>query len=168
MGGMLDAEHVARLRADGHSFRAIAAALGASLGAVQRALRRHEDGLTVRVDDYGPDDDYAEPEAGAYDDYEPCPPFRFVGLADPEDRKGNPLRDGYGRPFPPSPRAIDGKGVSVGNPELDVFRWCAHARADGHDDEAEAVAADWAAQLDRAGVVYDEERGRWTQPPRAV
>jgi hypothetical protein len=164
---MLDAEHVAALRADGHSFRAIAAALGASLGAVQRALRRHEDGLTVRVDDYGPDDEDEADEAGPYDDYEPVAPFTFVGLAVPEDRKGNPLKDGNGRPFGPSPRAIDGRSVSVGNPELELWRWCAHARAEGRDDEAEAVEADWARQLTEAGVWCDES-GRWRQTPRAV
>jgi hypothetical protein len=162
---MLDAEHVAQLRADGHSFRAIAAALGASLGAVQRAAKRHETGLTVTVDDYGPDDDDAE--AGPFDDYEPIAPFTFVGLAVAEDRKGNPLKDGNGRPFGPSPRAVDGRGVSVGNPELDLWRWCAHERAEGRYDEAEAVEADWARQLDAAGVWCDES-GRWRQRPRSA
>lgn len=47
------------------------------------------------------------------------------------------------------------------NPELDVWRWCAHRRAEGDYDAAEAVEADWAAQLAAAGVSYDDERGRW-------
>jgi hypothetical protein len=163
---MLDAEHVAALRADGHSFRAIAAALGASLGAVQRAVKRHQGGLTVRVDDYGDDDDESD-DAAPYDDYEPIAPFVFVGLAAPEDRKGNPLKDGNGRPFGPAPRAMDGRGVSVPNPELDVFRWCAHARAEGDDAGAEACEADWARQLAAAGVWCDES-GRWRQRPRSA
>jgi hypothetical protein len=157
---MLDCEHVAQLRADGHSFRAIAAALGASLGAVQRAWKRHETGLTVTVDDYGDDDD--EPEAGPFDDYEPVPRFVFVGLATPEDRKGNPLKDGNGHVFPPSPRAIDGRGVSVPNPDLEIWRWCAHADAEGDYEAAERVRADWAGQLAAAGVRCDD-RGRWVQ-----
>jgi hypothetical protein len=160
---MLDAEHVAALRAQGHSFRAIVAALGASLGAVQRALKRRE---AAEADEYGLDDG-DEPEAAPYDDYEPVPPFVFVGLATPEDRKGNPLKDGNGRPFGAGPRAIDGRSVSVGNPELELWRWCAHARAEGRDDEAEAVEADWAAQLDAAGVWCDES-GRWRQRPRTA
>jgi hypothetical protein len=158
---MLDSEHVAALRAEGHSFRAIAAALGASLGAVQRAVKRHDTGLRVTVDDYGPDDDDTEP--GPYDDYEPQAPFLFVGLAVPEDRKGNPLKDGNGRVFPPSPRAIDGRGVSVGNPELDIWRWCAHADAEGDSEGAERVRTDWARQLAEAGVFHDDARCRWVQ-----
>jgi hypothetical protein len=157
--GMLDAEHVAALRAEGHSFRAIAAALGASLGAVQRAVKRHDTGLTITVDD--------DPAASPYDSYEPIAPFTFVGLAQPEDRRGNPLKDGNGRPFPPSPRAMDGRGVSVPNPELEMYRFCAHARAEGRDYDAERCEAHWAAQLDAAGVWCDD-RGRWHQPPRAV
>jgi hypothetical protein len=82
-----------------------------------------------------------------YDSYEPVPPFTFVGLVLAEDRKGNPLRDGNGRAFPPSPRAVDGRGVSVPNPELDIWRWCAHADAEGDFDAAERVRADWAGQL---------------------
>jgi hypothetical protein len=150
---MLDGEQVAALRAEGHSFRAIARLLDASLGAVQRALWRH------RADEYDEYDDGDE-DAGPYDDYEPVAPFRFVGLAVPEDRRGNPLKDGNGRPFGPSPRALDGNGVSVPNPELEIWRWCAHARADGDDDGAERCEADWAAQLAAAGV-YEDERGRW-------
>jgi hypothetical protein len=156
---MLDAEHVARLRAEGHSFRAIAAHLGASLGAVQRALARHR-----AADEYDDDED---DDGGVFDDYEPVPPFVFVGLAVAEDAKGNPLKDGNGRPFGPGPRAVDGRGVSVGNPELDVFRWCAHARAEGDDAGAEAVEADWARQLGAAGVWCDES-GRWRQRPRTA
>lgn len=38
----LGPDHVAELRAAGHSFRTIAAMLGASLGAVQRALKRRD------------------------------------------------------------------------------------------------------------------------------
>jgi hypothetical protein len=160
---MLDSEHVARLRADGHSFRAIAAHLGASLGAVQRAWKRHTE---AQADPWGDYDD-TEAEAGPYDDYEPVPPFVFVGLAVPEDRKGNPLKDGNGRPFGPGPRAVDGRGVSVSNPELDVFRWCAHTDAEGDPEAAERVRADWARQLAAAGVSCDAS-GRWIQAPRAV
>jgi hypothetical protein len=152
-GRVLDAEHVARLRAEGHSFRAIAALLGASLGAVQRALKRHQ-----QADEY--DDDEL---AGALDDYEPVPPFVFVGLAVAEDRKGNPLKDGNGHVFLPEPRAVDGRGVSVSNPELDIYRWCAHADAEGDSEGATRVRAEWARQLAEAGVRYDDDRGRWVQ-----
>jgi hypothetical protein len=164
---VLDAERVVALRAEGHSFRAIAALLGASLGAVQRAVKRHDTGLTIRVDDYGPDDDDDAGEAGLFDDYEPAAPFRFVGLAVPEDRRGNPLKDGTGRVFPPAPRALDGKGVSVGNPDLEIWRWCADADAEGDYAAAERVRADWAGQLAAAGVWCDDA-GRWRQTPRAV
>jgi len=157
---MLDGEHVAALRAEGHSFRAIAAMLGASLGAVQRALKRHHQ----RDDDEDDDDDGY---VGRYDDYEPVPRFVFVGLADPEDYRAKPLKDGAGRPFPPGPRAVDGRGVSVPNPELDIWRWCAHAEAEGDYEAAERVRADWARQLAEAGV-WRDDAGRWRQRPRAV
>jgi hypothetical protein len=152
---MLDSEQVAALRAEGHSFRAIARLLDASLGAVQRALWRHR-AEADEYDEYGDGDE----DAGPFDDYEPVAPFRFVGLAVPVDRKGDPLKDGNGRPFPPSPRALDGNGVSVPNPDLEIWRWCAHARADGDDDGAERCEADWQRQLADAGVWCDES-GRW-------
>jgi hypothetical protein len=64
-----------------------------------------------QADEY--DGDYDDDaDAGPFDDYEPVPPFVFVGLATPEDPKGEPLKDEHGRPFPPSPRAVDGRGVS--------------------------------------------------------
>jgi hypothetical protein len=159
---MLDSEQVAALRAEGHSFRAIAILLGASLGAVQRALKRRADAEAVK---YGYDDE-DDPDALPGDDYEPIAQFVFVGLAVPEDRRGEPLRDGNGRVFGPCPRAVDGRGVSVGNPDLEMWRWCAHARAEGDYEAAEAVEADWARQLAAAGVSCDES-GRWRQAPRA-
>lgn len=111
-----------------------------------------------------PDDDLDDDDnGGGYDDYEPVPPFVFVGMAAPEDYKGNPLCDGYGRPFPPGPRAVDGRGVSVPNPELDIYRWCAHADAEGDSEGAQRVRDEWARQLAGAGVRYDDDRGRWVQ-----
>jgi hypothetical protein len=165
---------VRELQGRGLSIRAIAKQAGFSRPKVDRILARiarpfgsEDTGLRITVDDDDLDDDYAEPEPGPYDDYEPVPPFRFVGLAVAEDRRGNPLKDGNGRPFGPCPRALDGRGVSVGNVELDMWRWCAHARAEGDFDAAEAVEADWARQLAAAGVSCDES-GRWVQVPRAV
>jgi hypothetical protein len=108
------------------------------------------------------DDDLDDEDVFGVDDYEPVPPFVFVGLATPEDHKGNPLGDGNGRVFGPGPRAIDGRGVSVSNPELEIWRWCTHAEAEGDFDAAERVRADWPGQLAAAGVRCDE-RGRWVQ-----
>jgi hypothetical protein len=167
---------VRELYGQGESIRAIAKRAGFSRPKVDRILGRlglgprlfgadDDAGLSIRVDDHGDDED--ETEAPPYDDYEPVPPFAFVGLAVVEDRRGDPLKDGNGRPFGPAPRAIDGRGVLVGNPELDMWRWCAHARAEGDYDAAEAVEADWARQLAEAGVSCDES-GRWRQAPRAV
>jgi len=165
---------VRELYGQGASIRAIAKRTGFSRPKVDRILARlarpfgadDGGGLSMTVDDDG-DDDYAEPEALPGDDYEPIAPFTFVGLAVPEDRRGEPLRDGNGRVFPPGPRAVDGRGVSVPNPELEMWRWCAHARAEGDYDEAEAIEADWARQLAEA-VVSCDESGRWRQAPRAV
>jgi hypothetical protein len=70
-GRVLEAEHVARLRAEGHRFRAIAAQLGASLGAVQRAWKRHE-----RAEE---DDDDERGAVVCGEEYEPTPPFVFCG-----------------------------------------------------------------------------------------
>lgn len=50
-GQVLEAERVAALRAEGHSFRATAALLGASLCAVQRALKRAGDSVLPADDD---------------------------------------------------------------------------------------------------------------------
>jgi hypothetical protein len=100
------------------------------------AVKRHETGLTVTVDDDDGDDDYAEADAVPYDSYEPVPPFVFVGLTLAEDAKGNPLKDRNGRPFGAGPRAVDGRGVSVPNPELEIYRWRAHADAEGDPDGA--------------------------------
>ena len=154
---MTSKDDVHRLHRKGFSIRAIADRLGPSRMKVHRTLTL----VTVPVDDAEDED------GGGYDDYEPVPPFVFVGLALAEDAKGNPLKDGNGRPFGPGPRAIDGRSVSVGNPELELWRWCAHARAEGRDDEAEAVEADWARQLTEAGVWCDES-GRWRQRPRTA
>jgi hypothetical protein len=160
---------VRELRGRGLSIRGIAKQAGFSRPKVDRILARlgmRDTGLRITVDDDG-DDDHAEPEALPGDDYEPVAPFRFVGLATPEDRRGEPLCDEHGRPFPLSPRAVDGRGVSVSNPELEIWRWCAHADAEGHHGEAERCEADWARQLADAGVSQDESGG-WRQAPRAV
>ena len=98
------------------------------------------------------DADDGDDDEVVIDTYEPVPRFVFVGLARPEDRRGNPLRDVNGRRFPPAPRAVDGRGVSVASPELDVLRWCMQAEAEGDYEAAERVRADWANQLAKAGV----------------
>jgi hypothetical protein len=153
-----EVDDVHRLHREGLSIRAIADRLGLSRMKVHRTL-------TAVPDDW--DDDEGDEDRGRFDDYEPVPPFRFVGLATPEDRRGNPLKDGNGRVFPPSPRALDGRGVSVPNPDLEIWRWCAHAHGERDSEGAERVPADWARQLAEAGVWCDE-RGRWVQRPRAV
>jgi hypothetical protein len=147
---MTSTDDVHALDRQGFSIRAIADRLGLSRMKVHRTLT-----AVPEADGYDDEDD----DGGVYDDYEPVPPFTFVGLALAED--------GNGRPFGPCPRAVDGRGVSVPNPELDMWRWCAHARAEGDDGAAEAVEADWARQLDAAGVSCDD-RGRWRQAPRGV
>jgi hypothetical protein len=163
---------VRELQGRGLSIRAIAKQAGFSRPKVDRILARlarpfgADTGLSITVDDGG-DDDYAEPEAMPGDDYEPVAPFVFVGLAVPEDRHGNPLKDGNGHPFPLGPRAVDGRGVSVSNPELDIWRWCAHADAEGDHEGAERLRTDWDRQLADTGVSCDD-RGRWTQRPRGV
>lgn len=154
---MTSGDDVYRLHREGFSIRAIADRLGLSRMKVHRTLTM----LTLTVPDWD-DDEGDDPDAGPFDDYEPIPPFRFVGLALAEDRRGNPLRDANGHPFGPAPRAVDGRGVSVPNPELDIWRWCAHADAEGDFDAAERVRADWAGQLAAARVRCDE-RGRWVQ-----
>ena len=93
---MLDSEHVAALRAKGHSFRAIAAALGASRGAVQRAWKRH----TEADGDY---DDKGD-EYGVGPDPPLRPPFVFVGLDAVEDYRGRAAVDSDGRPLGVAPR----------------------------------------------------------------
>ena len=144
---------VRELYGQGESIRAIAKRTGFSRPKVDRILARLArpfgagTGLSITVDDDGGDDDYAEPEAMPGDDYEPIAPFVFVGLAVPEDRRGGPLKDGNGRVFPLGPRAVDGRGVSVSNPELDIWRWCAHGDAEGDHEGAERVRADWDRQL---------------------
>jgi hypothetical protein len=147
-------EDVGALHRQGLSIRAIAERLGLSRSAVHRRVSRLAE---AEADEY---DDEGDENAAPYDDYEPVPPFAFVGLAVAEDRRGNPLKDGNGRPFGLAPRAVDGRGVSVPNPELDMWRWCAHARAEGDYEGADAVEADWARQLAAAGVRCDD-RGRW-------
>jgi len=160
---------VRELQGRGLSIRAIAKQAGFSRPKVDRILARlarpsgaDDTGMSITVDDDDCGDDYAQPEALPGDDYEPVAPFRFVGLATPEDRHGDPLKDGNGRVFPPSPRAVDGRGVSVSNPELEIWRWCVHTEAEGDPDAAERVRADWAGQLAAARVRCDE-RGRWVQ-----
>lgn len=135
--------------------------LGADYGLSRSQIHRI---VAAGVPD-GYDDDDLDDAGGmlVLDDYEPIPPFVFVGMADPQDRNGRPLVDGNGHPFPPGPRAIDGNGASVSNPELEIYRWCVHAEVDGDSDGAEWVRADWARQLAEAGVSYDDERGRWVQ-----
>jgi hypothetical protein len=97
---------VHELHRQGRSIRAIAEALGLARSTVHRWLT-----AVPEADEY--DGDYDDDaDAGPFDDYEPVPPFVFVGLATPEDPKGEPLKDEHGRPFPPSPRAVDGRGVS--------------------------------------------------------
>ena len=155
---MTSTDDVYALHREGFSIRAIADRLGLSRMKVHRTLT-----AVPEADGYDDEDDDG---GGVYDDYEPVPPFTFVGLALAEDAKGNPLKNGNGRQFGPCPRAVDGRGASVPNPELDMWRWCAHARAEGDDAAAEAVEADWARQLAEAGVSC--ESGRWRQTPRAV
>src|SRR5262245_61480546 len=116
---------------DGRSVRAIAAAVELSPSYVHRiitAMAELYDGDAGDADDVDDAED-GDPIPG--DDYEPIPPFTFTGLARPEDRRGNPLRDLDRHRFPPAPRAVDGRGIAVGNPELEVLRWCQHAEAEG-------------------------------------
>jgi hypothetical protein len=156
-------ERIVSLSGQGWTVRAIAAEVGLGRSRVHEIVA-----AAAVIDDDAEDDDEdlfdaeLDDEAVPYDIYEPIPPFRFVGLALAEDRKGEPLCDGDGVLFPPAPRAIDGNGVSVPNIELELWRWCAHADAEGDYAAAEAVRADWAAQLAAAGVSCDE-RGRWVQ-----
>jgi hypothetical protein len=124
-----DGGAVGELHRQGLSIRVIARRLGLSRSAVHRRVSRLAE---AEADVY--DDEDGDEDAGPYDDYEPVAPFRFVGLAIPEDRRGNPLKDSNGRVFPPSPRALDGRGVSVGNPDLEIWRWCAHADAEGDSE----------------------------------
>jgi hypothetical protein len=157
--GERDARIVA-LHERGWTVRAIAAEVGLSPTRVHQVIAA----AVIVVDDTEDDDpDVFDDNAVPYDIYEPIPRFVFVGLAIPEDRRGEPLRNGDGVVFAPAPRAIDGNGVSVSNPELEIYRWCVHAEVDGDSDGAERVRTDWARQLEEAGVSYDDERGRWIQ-----
>jgi hypothetical protein len=148
---------------EGRSVRAIAAAVNLSPTQTYRivtAMAELYEG-TDELDDDDEDDD-EDDDFIAGDDYEPVPPFLYVGMARPEDRKGNPLKDLNGRRFPRAPRAVDGRGTAVANPELEVLRWCMHAEAEGDYVGAERVRADWERQLTEAGVRRDD-RGRWVQ-----
>jgi len=135
---MLDSEHVAALRADGHSFRAIAALLGASLGAVQRAWKRHQ--RTT-------EDACAEDEAKFVFDLEPelVEPFTFWGVEvevvqyrgdDPRVVEGELWLDGTGR------------SVSV----LDIWRYCEHRTEYDDYETGERVRAD-----------MDRQRREWAE-----
>jgi hypothetical protein len=126
---MTSTDDVHRLHRQGFSIRAIADRLGLSRMKVHRTLT-----AVPEADGYDDEDD----EAGPFDDYEPVPPFVFVGLAVAEDAS-NPLKDANGRPFGPGPRAVHGRGASVPNPELDIWRWCADADAEGDHEGAERV-----------------------------
>jgi hypothetical protein len=153
---MTSTDDVHELHREGFSIRAIADRLGLSRMKVHRTLT-----AAAEADDYGEDD--ADLDAGPYDDYEPVAPLRFVGLADPEDYKGDPLKDGHGRPFPPQPRALDANGVSVSNTVLAMYRFCAYLDAAGDFAAAKRLREDWNAQLAAAGVWYDDAQGRWRQ-----
>jgi hypothetical protein len=156
-------ELIWQLREQGYSIRAIAGVVGLSPTQVFRitaAMAEMYGSGENEPDEDGPEDAGDDDEV-VIDTYEPAPPFTFVGLAIPEDRRGNPLRDLDGRKFPPQPRAIDGRGVSIATPALEVLRWCMHAEAEGDYDAAERVQDDWARQLAEAGVRRDD-RGRWT------
>jgi hypothetical protein len=83
---------VAGLRAEGHSFRAIAKIQGMSLAGVQRALRRAE---KVPLD---LDDDDALNPLPLDDDAEPVGSVRFVGV-DEFDERVELFADGRGRRF---------------------------------------------------------------------
>jgi hypothetical protein len=109
---------VRELWGQGLSIRQIAKQAGFSRPKVDRILARiprpfgaDDTGLSITKDDDDElDDDYGD--GGGYDDYEPVPPFRFVGLAVVEDRRGNPLKDSNGRPFGRRPSATSGRGMA--------------------------------------------------------
>src|SRR5262249_27576247 len=51
-------------------------------------------------------------------------------------------------------------------PELDIWRWCAHADAEGDSAGAERVRDDWARQLAEAGVWERRPPRRGRPPPQ--
>jgi len=157
--GMLDTERVAALRAEGHSFRAIAVALGASLGAVQRAVKR---GI-VEAEAVDDDDDMTAEDF--YEAPERLPlelPVVSAGLELVTDYRGRPLVNTDGRLHGLVPRWLDCNGTPFGI--LDRYRFGCRLReedeAGGHD-AAERMYADTQRLLDEAGVCYDEARDRW-------
>jgi len=143
---VLDAERVAALRAEGHSLRAIAAALGASLGAVQRALKRRD--RLDRLADDGDDLDDLDDERAAVFDPEPVlvEPFTFCGVEiEIVQHRGEDPR------VQESERWLDANGRSVS--ELDIWRYWTHRAGDHGDYETgERVCADMARQRAEWGL----------------
>jgi DNA-binding IclR family transcriptional regulator len=75
---MTSTDDVHALHRQGFSIRAIADRLGLSRMKVHRTLT-----AVAESDGYDDEDD----DGGVYDDYEPVPPFVFVGLAVAEDAR---------------------------------------------------------------------------------
>jgi hypothetical protein len=102
----LDPDHVSALRSEGHSFRAIAATLGASLGAVQRAVKRR-DRLDAELTELLDDDGCAL-----------TPPLTFCGIDFTDDPHG-------------TERVIDALGRQAD--ALRRYRWYWHHDGDDRD-----------------------------------
>jgi hypothetical protein len=159
---MLDSEHVAALRAQGHTFRAIAAQLGASLGAVQRAVKRREREVDKYPDEF---DDDLDDEYAFDDNDEPVlvPPFLFVGM-----ERWSP---GDGHPWTWEPRWVDANGQSCN--ELDIYRLRYRDPDyrdpdDGPAVDAEGIGRNMAQQIAAAGWVqadnpHNPGHWRWVQ-----
>ena len=128
---MLDTDRVAALRAEGHSLRAIAVALGASLGAVQRALKRR-DRLADEDDDE--DESVFDPEPKLVE------PFTYCGVEiEIVQHRGDDPR------LQESERWLDGNKRSVS--VLHIWRYYTHRAGDHGDYETEErVRADMARQ----------------------
>jgi hypothetical protein len=158
---MLDSERVAQLRAQGHSLREIAAKLGASLGAVQRALKRRPVSPTAYLDvvaDVGDDDEEEGGLAlldGTAAERVLTPPFRFTGMetetvtVDHDDPRSVL-----------EPRFVDSAGRSCDVLDLWRFEFRDGSAGDG-------TLSDAMCQIEAAGYrrVVDPQAGRWHWAP---
>ena len=107
------------------------------------------------------EDDYDETDLDDDPERPLAEPFTFVGLATVEDYRGRPCVDSTGVGWACNALAVDQQSLVR---RAGSYRHRQYLEHECDDPEgAKRVVEECYAQLERAGVRYDERRKRWVQ-----